>query len=85
MYFLTIWSLPINLTEFQMSLRDQIIDNGYEDVILFENPDYESAFIGISTDGQAVYSFDKMIEFLMEEDDMSERLDQLGLKALPSL
>lgn len=72
MYFLTIWNLPINLTEFQMSLRDQIADNGYEDVILFENPDYESAFIGISTGGQAVYSFDKMVDCLMTEDEMTE-------------
>lgn len=55
-----------------MSLRDQIADNGYEDVILFKNPDYESAFIGISTEGQAVYSFDKMVECLVEEENMTE-------------
>lgn len=54
------------------SLKEDIVANGYEDVVVFENPDYADAFIGISTDGRAVYSYDDMIACLMEEDGMTE-------------
>jgi len=40
--------------------------------IVFENPDYDTALIGISSDGRAVYSYDKMVDYLMNgEDGMS--------------
>ena len=45
---------------------------GYEDVAIFENPDYDSAIIGISDDGRVIYDYEMMIQCLMEEDDMSE-------------
>ena len=40
-------------------------------VIVFENPDYSDALIGISSDNRAIYSYDKMIECLMNEDKMT--------------
>lgn len=51
-------------------IKEMIIDNGYEDIIIFENPGYESAFIGISEDNRAVYDFDRMVEYLCENDGM---------------
>lgn len=41
-------------------------------VILYDNPSYEGALVGITTDDRAVYSYDKMVESLMEEDNISE-------------
>lgn len=40
---------------------------GYEDVVIFDNPSYNNAFIGITTDFRAVYDYDKMINCLLEE------------------
>jgi hypothetical protein len=36
-----------------MTPKEYCTDFGYEDVILFEG--YETAFLGVSTDGRAVY------------------------------
>ena len=52
-------------------VKDTILDYGFDDVVVFENPSYENAFIGVSTNNRAVYNYDKMVESLMEEDHMS--------------
>jgi len=52
-------------------IRDEICDMGYEDAIVFDNPDYDRAIIGVSTNGQVIYDFDLMIEDLMRTDNMS--------------
>lgn len=40
---------------------DILIEKGYDDVIVFCNPDYETALIGLSDKYQAVYDYDLMI------------------------
>ena len=59
----------------------------YEDVIIFSNPSYASAFIGISEDNRAIYDYDKMIEFLVNEDGMTdiEAVDFIGYNTIRSL
>ena len=47
--------------------RQIIEDNGYENVVIFENESYDSALIGISHDNRAIYSYDKMVEWYMEK------------------
>ena len=44
---------------------------GYGDIIVFENPDYDDAIIGVSHDDRAIYDYDKMIEHLMTKENMS--------------
>ena len=39
--------------------RDRLLDNGYDDVIIFENESYDDALIGVSEDRRAIYSFEK--------------------------
>jgi len=46
---------------------DRLVDAGYEDVVVFENPGYDNALIGVTSDDRAVYDFDKMVEGLMAE------------------
>lgn len=53
-------------------MRDLICNMGYEDAIVFDNPDYDDAIIGVSDDGRVVYDYDKMVESLMSRDGMSE-------------
>ena len=47
-----------------------IEDYGYEDVLILEEPAYETAFIGVSLSNQAVYDYDKMIEWLVTNENM---------------
>lgn len=59
-----------------MTNREKVEEflNGDPDreVILYSNPSYEGALVGVTTDDRAVYSFDKMVESLMAEDNISE-------------
>ena len=55
-----------------VKLRNELIEYGYTDVVIFENPGFVDAFIGLSTDNRAVYDFDLMVACLMEEDSMTE-------------
>lgn len=70
-----------------MSVEQRIVDAGFEDVVYFVNPDYESAFIGISNDNRAVYDYNRMIEFLteegMEDEDAADFIEFNTIRALP--
>lgn len=48
-----------------------LVDKGYDDVIVFRNPDYTEALIALSNTYQAVYDYNLMIEWLMKHDQMS--------------
>ena len=56
----------------QDELKEILTFMGYEDSILFENPSYTDAVIGINDNGQVCYSFDKMVEWLVKNDSMTE-------------
>lgn len=69
-------------------LKKQLVDNGYEEILLFDNPSYVSAFIGVSDDGKAIYDFDLMVECLIKEDDIDassaiEFIEYNTIRALP--
>ena len=51
-------------------IKDSLNELGYKDTVVLENPSYINAIIGISDEGALCYSYEKMIECLMEEDDM---------------
>lgn len=69
------------------SVREIIEDNGYEDVLIFENPSYDSAFIGVSHDNRAVYNYDLMVEYLINTDGMTyeEAADFISYNSVRSL
>lgn len=60
------------LDESALSKRDILCDMGHEDAVVFENPDYDSAIIGVSSDGRVVYDYDLMVEYLMRKDGMED-------------
>ena len=52
-------------------LKEKLLDDGYEEnVILFD--DFADAFIGITYDNRAVYSYEKMIDCLVKDGDTEE-------------
>ena len=71
-----------------MTNRQLLVDFGYENSTIFENPSYDAAIIGVSTDGQVIYDYDKMIGCLMDEDNMTydeavDFIDYNTIRALP--
>ena len=69
-------------------LKELIAELGYEDVTVFEDYDYADAFIGMSNDGRAVYSYDKMVEWLMLKENWTfeeavEWIEYNTIRAIP--
>ena len=54
------------------SNRRKLVDAGYEECVVFERPDYDTAIIGITDDNRVVYDMDLMVEHLVSTDSMSE-------------
>lgn len=46
----------------EMTARELIEEFEFEVVIIFENPSYDSAFLGVSEDNRAVYDYSEMVE-----------------------
>lgn len=68
--------------------RDLLWEFGYTNSIVFENPDYDAAIVGVSSDDRVIYDYDEMVACLMLEDDMTmeEAMDFINyntLRALP--
>ena len=69
-------------------LKQTLCDQGHEDSVVLENPDYSSAVIGVTNDGNVVYSYPLMVESLVKEDGMTEEeamefIDYNTIRALP--
>ena len=67
----------------KQDLRDELP----EDSLVFDNPAYDGAIIGYTTDGNVVYDYNKMIEELMEDDGLSceESIEWIEFNAVRSL
>ena len=61
--------MDINTTD--KEIEEYIEENGFNLSVYFTNPNYASAIIGISTEGNVVYSYERMIDYLMKTDDMT--------------
>lgn len=71
-----------------MTTHEKLIDAGYEDVLIFSDPGYDDALIGVTESNQAVYDFDKMVEWLVQNDGLSyeeavEFIEYNTIRALP--
>lgn len=65
-----------------------LLDNGYDGVKYLTGDSYDSAVLGVTTDNQVVYDYEKMIAWLMEHDWMdresaAEWIDYNTIRALP--
>lgn len=68
--------------------RQDLIDQGNEDVVVFENPDFDGCIIGLSTDNRAVYSLAKMVLWYYERNNCDaegalEFIEYNTLRSLP--
>ena len=71
-----------------MTAEEKILDAGYEDVVIFSNDSYDDALIGVSDDNRAVYDYELMIKWLMDNEQFTETeaiewIDYNTIRALP--
>lgn len=53
--------------------REWLLENGGDvKTVMFRDPSFPTSLVGVSTEGRAVYSLDKMIEEFADENDCSE-------------
>lgn len=67
-----------------MTVREKLEERGLDDVVIFESPSYDEAFVGLSEDNRAIYDFDKMVECLdMPVEEAVEFIEYNTIRALP--
>lgn len=44
----------------------------YPDTVVYSNPSYETALVGVTMEGVAVYDYEKMVQYLVDTDGMTE-------------
>lgn len=71
-----------------MDIGGKLVDAGFDDVVYF--PDFgEECVIGVSSDDRVVYSFDKMVEYLvnngMSDIDAIDWIEYNTLRSIPYL
>lgn len=71
-----------------MTAAEKIEAVGFDNVVLLENHSYDGALVGVNTDGRAVYDFDKMVDWLIQQTgcDLEEATEWIcynTLRALP--
>ena len=71
-----------------MTPKEVLLEVGYEDVLLLDNYGYDDALVGVTTDNRAVYSFSKMVEWLMSTEsftyeDAVEWIEYNTIRSLP--
>lgn len=71
-----------------MNAEERLLEYGYEGIKYLTDYSYDDALVGVTEDGRAVYDFDKMIEWLMEEEGWSdieaiEWIEANTLRAIP--
>lgn len=69
-------------------LKEYVSERGYDESIVFDNPSYVTAAIGLTEGGRVVYDYDKMVDFLIETDGMEydeamEFIDYNTIRAIP--
>ena len=55
-----------------MNAKELIESEGYENVVVYENPSYDGALIGVDACNRAVYDFDLMVDWLVKTEGMDE-------------
>lgn len=71
-----------------MTAEEKLMEAGYEDVIILKNYSYDDALIGVTEDNRAVYDFDKMVGWLVDnhgltDEDAVEWIEYNTIRALP--
>ena len=69
------------------SLKEWLVDQGYEEAIVLESPTYRNAVLGISEDGRVIYSERIIIEDMVVDEgmDIDDAFDNFSYNLLRAL
>lgn len=69
------------------TLKECLVEFGYEDAVLLESPSYRNAVVGTSEDGRVIYSQKIILEDMIIDEGMSyeEAIDHFSYNLLRSL
>lgn len=70
------------------NIRQHLNDMGLDESLLFDNPSFDDAIIGYTSDERVVYDYDKMVEsyakeFEVEPIDAADFISYNTVRALP--
>lgn len=71
-----------------MNAEERLLEYGYEGIKYLTDYSYDDALIGVTEDGRAVYDFNKMVEWLVDEEcwtdeEAIEWIETNTLRAIP--
>lgn len=71
-----------------MTAKEKLCYWGFEDVVVFDNPGFDNALIGVTDDNRAVYDYDKMVVWLaitwnVSSEDARDFIDYNTLRVIP--
>ena len=75
--------------EYERELEKKLLENGYEGVMFLTDYSYDDALVGVTTDKRAVYNYDAMVEWLINQEDFeddieaAEWIDYNTIRAIP--
>lgn len=49
----------------------ELISEYCEESMLFDNPDFDNSIVGMTVDGNIIYDYDKMVQELVNDDNIS--------------
>lgn len=71
-----------------MDAEERMLKNGYEGVKFLTSFSYDDALIGVTDDNRAVYDYEKMVQWLVDNEEFSyeeaaEWIDYKTIQAIP--
>lgn len=54
------------------TVDEKLSENGFDGVVIFTEPDFASALIGVTSEGRAVYDSARMLEYLRTEKNVTD-------------
>ena len=56
-----------------MTNREKLVQFGYQDSVVYQNPDFDQAIIGVDANSNAViYDFDLMVQDMVKKDGVTQ-------------
>ena len=67
--------------------KERLLNEGYEGIKVLDSYSYDSALIGVSEQGCAIYDYDKMVRWLMDAEgwDVDEAIEWIDLNTIRAL
>ena len=60
---------------FECEAERILLEKGYEGVVFLVNSSYDTALVGVTTDGRAAYDYELMVEYLVNEEGYEDEFE----------